>query len=270
MKFIVLILFIIICHSANAQRKHWINTAGIEVKKDVATNYYTLSKTDAKTYIYKNFLKENDSLCEEVNYPTKEILSKEGSYILYFNNGKIAEKGSYLNNLKSNLWRYYNQEGKLEKTISFINGVKEGKQTDYYNNEKPEATYRYKKGNLISLIELYDDTEASVFKEDTSEIAVYSFTDHEAEFPGGEKALNLFLGQNSNDSKESNATIYLSFNVDSKGVVTEIIINKITKNNISEEYLKRAMKLVAKMPQWEPAMKRGRIVKSRKQIKIDL
>lgn len=262
MKLIVLVFLMVLTHLSIAQKKHWINTLGENVKKDVATNYYTLSKTEAKTFIYNNYAKLTDSLVEEINYPTKERLSKEGEFKRYFENGKLAVEGSYLNDLKTGVWKVYFETGVLTKTTTFKAGIKEDEQVDYKNGEI-EAIYRYKNDELNSIIQLFDTDGVSIFKEDTSDIAIYTFVDQEAEFPGGEKELALFFKQFETNAKE---IVYLSYNIDSQGKVTEAELNKLTNSTVSEEDIKQALKLIATMPKWEPAMKRGRVVKSREEV----
>lgn len=269
MKFILFFFLLILTHLAIAQKKHWINEAEQDVKKDLATNYYTLSKTDVKTYIYKKYVKSTDSLIEVINFPTKERTTKEGNYERYFSNGKLAEQGDFLNNLKTGVWKFYRKNGSLNKTITFCLGVKEGRQTDYYKNGKIEAVYRYKIGELNSLIEIFNEEGILIFREDTSDAAVYTFTDQEAIFPNGSIGLKLFLKENRTGFKNAKTKVYVSFNINKKGTVTEIEINKLTNKNRSDKELKESLQLIAKMPQWEPAMKRGRVVKSSRLIKIE-
>ena len=265
MKVILFFFLLVLTHLSVAQKRHWINTAGENVKKDIATNYYTLSKTEIKTYIYKNYSKLTDSLIEEINYPTKERLSKEGEFKRYFENRKLAIEGSYLNDLKTKVWKFYLESGVLTKTNTFIEGIKVGDQVDYKNGQK-EAVYCYSHDELKSIIQLFDTNGVSIFKEDTSDMAIYTFVDEEAEFPGGEKELALFLKQYKKNSKE---IVYLSYNINSKGEVTEVELNKLTNKNVSNDKIKQVLKLIVTMPKWEPAMKRGRVVKSKHTIKIN-
>ena len=264
MKLFLFISLIFICHLYSAKRKHWTNSLGEDVKKDIATSYYTVSKTEIKSYILKRYYKETDSLFEEVNYPTKDRLSKEGNYKLYFENRILAEEGNYLNNLKTGVWKYYHKNGQLKESITFKAGIKEGKQVDYLNNNIL-ATYRYKQGKLNSITFLNNEQGIQLFKEDTSDIATYTFVDQEAFF-SSEKKLEEYI---KTSSKEIKSIVYVSFNIDKKGKVSEVEINKLTEPNIIDEELKKALKLIAKMPTWEPAMKRGRVVKSNQLVKVE-
>lgn len=266
MKLLLFICIICICHFYSAQRKQWTNSNGEEVKKDIATNYYTLSKTEIKTYILKRYYRNNDSLYEEINYPTKELATREGVYKRFFENGKIAEQGIYLSNLKSGIWKHYHKDGTLKESITFKKGLKDGAHVDYLNNIAI-TKYRYLNNKLNAITLLNDEQANQIFKEDTSNFFIYTFVDQEAEFPGGKKALLAFL---EHKNKEAKTSVYLSFNVDKKGIVTEIGLNPLTNENIPESEIKLALKKLAKMPKWEPAMKRGRAVKSSHTVKITI
>lgn len=265
MKLLLLIYLIFTTYFYSAQKKHWTNDAGKVEKKDIATSYYTLSKTDSKTYILKRYYKESDSLYEEVNYPTKDRLSKEGNYKLYFENRNLAEEGNYLNNLKSGVWKYYHEDGNLKESITFKLGVKEGEQVDYLKNNIT-TKYRYKSGKLNSLTLLNDEQGNQLFKEDTSDVAIYTFVNQEAIFSEGKLGLEAFI---KNNSPNLNQPVYVSFNIDKTGKISEVSIDKLTSSIIEDNELKKALQLIAKMLKWEPAMHRGRIVKSNQVIKVE-
>lgn len=265
MKLLLFILLTFITHFYIAQKKHWTDDAGVEIKKDIATSYYTVTKTDNKTYILQRYYKESDILYEEINYPTKEFLNKEGIYRLYFLNQNVAEEGVYLNNLKSGVWKHYHESGELKESITFKKGIKEGEQIDYLKN-KVIAKYYYQSDKLNSLTFLNDEQGNQIFKKDTSNIAIYTFVDQEAIFPGGKLELEKFIKNNSSKLK---LPIYISFNINKEGNISEIEVDKLTDLNFEDIELKKALQLIAKMPTWEPAMKRGRIVKARQLIKIE-
>lgn len=248
-----------------AQRKHWIK-AGESVKKDIATHYYTLTKTETKTFLYQEYDKLTDSLFQEINYPTKELLIKEGEYKRYFENGTLAVKGAYLKNQKTGVWIFYDKHSNKQTEIIYKQSLKEGYYTEYYKG-KVSSVYRYKSDSLHSLVQLNDTIGNNLFKEDTSDRAVYSFVDQEAIFSGVKNELNYLLI----DSSVNNNTkrVYITFNVSKQGKVTEVMVDKLTKSTDLEQECKEALIKVALLPNWkEPAMKRGRLVKSRHKCEI--
>ncbi len=258
------LLIVVFAQQTIAQRKHWINVNGGAVKKELATSYYTLTKTASKSYIYKEYNKQTDSLFEEVNYPTKECLSREGRYKRYFENGKLAVVGEYLNNKKTGIWNYYARNGEKSKSISYQKGLKKGDWIAFKNGKK-NSIFRYQADSLHSLVLLLDETGDVIFKEDTSDRAVYHFVDEEAIFSERDKELKEIQSTIKGMTKK----IYISFNVDKNGVITEIGINNLTQSTKLEEECKEALKIIARLPQWkEPAVHRGRIVKSKHEIVI--
>lgn len=262
---ILFLLVTLLVQQASAQRKHWIKE-GKAVKKDEATHYFTLSKTPAKTYLYKEYDRLTDSLFQEINYPTKERLSKEGEFKRYFENGNVEHQGVYLNNLKSGLWIFYKKTGELEKTVSYREGLKQGQFTEYKKGLL-SSVFRYKADSLHSLIQLNNEKNKIVFIEDTADMAVYTFVDEEAIFSENSNELNRLLI----DSKTNNNTksVYITFNVDKNGKVSEVIVDKLTKSTDLEQECKEALIKVALLPNWkEPAMKRGSVVKSRRKCKV--
>jgi len=259
MRIALLISLFSIALIVNAQKKHWINNEWQKTKKEQATSYYTLTKTDTKSFLVQRYYKFTDSLIENLNYPTKDLIRKEGAYIRFFKNGKPKEKGQYLNDLKTGVWYFFYQDGQIQQAETYKLGVKHGYQMDYSTN-KLIAKYRYNNGKIKNLVLLKNEHDDLLFKEDTSEVSVYSFIDQEALFPGGYLELNNFIEKNSKNLK---STVYLTFNIDTTGKISEVELDKLTSIDTPDTEVKKAFKIIAKMPQWEPAMKRGRIVKSK-------
>ncbi len=130
------------------------------------------------------------------------------------------------------------------------------------------SIFRYKEDSLHSLIQLYNEKNKIVFIEDTTDMAVYSFVDEEAIFSENSNELNRLLI----DSKANNnvKSVYITFNVDKQGKVTEVMVDDLTKSSDLEQECKEALIKVALLSKWkEPAIKRGRVVKSSYTFKIN-
>lgn len=101
--------------------------------------YYTYKTVDEnKDYTKTNIIKFNDYGDKLLEYSVNSYLLcrpaqdcfntvyadevMEGEYILYYDNGNIKEKGSYLNNVKNGLWTEYYTNGNIKSTIDFIEG----------------------------------------------------------------------------------------------------------------------------------------------------
>ncbi|MFK8009246.1 MAG: toxin-antitoxin system YwqK family antitoxin [Saprospiraceae bacterium] len=92
-------------------------------------------------------IKFNEDTYEELLYITyfkKDI--PNGKFIKYFDNGKIEEKGNYLNGNKFGNWKEYFTSGKVKRiTIYNKKGKREGNYVEYYSNGKVKGRYAIKK-----------------------------------------------------------------------------------------------------------------------------
>jgi len=110
--------------------------------------YYTYNTADEnKDYTKTNIIKFNDYGDKLLKYSVNSYLLcrpaqdcfntvyadevMEGEYVLYYDNGNIKEKGSYLNNIKNGLWTEYYTNGNVKSTIDFIEG--NGMYKSFYN-----------------------------------------------------------------------------------------------------------------------------------------
>jgi len=110
--------------------------------------YYTYKTADEnKDYTKTNIIKFNDYGDKLLEYSVNSYLLcrpaqdcfntvyadevMEGEYVLYYDNGNIKEKGSYLNNIKNGFWTEYYTNGNVKSTIDFIEG--NGMYKSFYN-----------------------------------------------------------------------------------------------------------------------------------------
>ena len=94
---------------------------------------------------------------------------------------------------------------------------------------------------------------------------IYSRAEKMPEYPGGEKALSVFVENNISypqDAIDQNAegTVNVSFVVDEKGKVMNAVAGGKTAGHGLEE---EAIKIVEQMPAWKPGMVKGKPVKTR-------
>ena len=64
-------------------------------------------------------------------------------------NGKVIEKGSFVNGKKDREWVSYNKKGKLIAKINYENGLLSGKVELFYSNNKPKLVAEFNKGTKI-------------------------------------------------------------------------------------------------------------------------
>ncbi|MBS1916768.1 MAG: TonB family protein [Bacteroidetes bacterium] len=149
---------------------------------------------------------------------------------MYYANGKKQIEGSY----------------KMDKP--------DGNWTAYYESGKISGTAYYKDGKQLN---------AKIYNEDGSvndNIPVFT---RESGFPGGDAALADFFSSHLKYPGKAvknviQGTVVVEFVVDKNGSLTDIQVVKSVDPLLDEE----ALRVIKKMPKWEPAVQGGRLVKS--------
>jgi periplasmic protein TonB len=107
--------------------------------------------------------------------------------------------------------------------------------------------------------------EVIVKKEEDDENYVWTKVEKEAEFPGGDKAWMKFLTNNLNgqvpldhEAPAGKYTVWIQFIVDKEGSVSDL--KALTNNGYGME--EEAMRVLRKVPKWQPALQNGRNVKA--------
>ena len=77
---------------------------------------------------------------------------KHGYWEIYFYNGQLSLKGSYLNDKKHGDWESYWSNGKLSYKGSFLNGEKHGDWESYWGNGKLDYKKTYDNGKEVKEI----------------------------------------------------------------------------------------------------------------------
>lgn len=70
---------------------------------------------------------------------------KNGSWIIYYDNGQLLSKGEFLFGMKEGLWTYYYSDGKLWQTEFVKNGKGHGLVVTYHRNGQIKN-----KGNMLN------------------------------------------------------------------------------------------------------------------------
>ncbi len=101
-----------------------------------------------------------------------------------------------------------------------------------------------------------------------SDKAVYELPDVEQppQYPGGQEALIKFLSENirypeaaKNESAEGMVAVV--FVVDKNGAVTDVDVIQTKQSNWRQDFEEEAIRVVKSMPNWEPAISKGKPVK---------
>jgi antitoxin component YwqK of YwqJK toxin-antitoxin module len=82
---------------------------------------------------------------------------KDGQAIIYYENGRIKEKGIWQRGKQAGLWRFWYESGTLFAEIPFINDLQDGLCTFYYPNGKIQSESNFKQGRANGISKLYFD-----------------------------------------------------------------------------------------------------------------
>tara|TARA_B110000902_G_C14210611_1_gene551214 strand:- start:442 stop:1443 length:1002 start_codon:yes stop_codon:yes gene_type:complete len=149
-------------------------TKGIKISQIKIKNGYILGvlKNDKKQGLFKVFDSTgkqinfnyfiNDTLIYEGNFDKSN--NKKGSWVFYWPNGKIKEKGVFLKNNKSGQWKYYFENGVLQQQGKFLKNKPNGVWQWWYINGKIRRQEEYINGKENGLIIEYDTNGVVITK----------------------------------------------------------------------------------------------------------
>jgi len=219
-----------------------------------------------------NFYYEEGRLKQEVTY-TNGV--QEGEEINYFQMGTRSSSGMMHEGKNEGEWKYLLENGKTRSVVHFKKGKLDGP-AQYYTNNKISSSGNYALGVKTGMWIAYDaegiekshenlDTpkKESQDEDDLSSWtadrkAVFSFTEQQPDFPGGESALMNFLSTTIKYPKHAKnngiqGKVVLTFVVTAEGEVTEIKVLKSVDADLDAE----SVRVVKLMPRWYPGMMNG-------------
>lgn len=107
---------------------------------------------------------------------------------------------------------------------------------------------------VITLCLLGAAAEAQTAQPDTT---VYTKADKTASFPGGIQQFYKYLSKNLKMQRDQTGKVYLRFIVEKDGTITNPIVWKSARPEIDAE----ALRVIKKMPKWEPALISGNAIR---------
>lgn len=194
-------------------------------------------------------------------------------------NGKVVSTGMFANGKPVGKWTssdgirtaYFDDNGELKYVVDETTGDK----SQYLNfsipePETPQFTYNYRgyyrgykpENFLMRDSKLKPETGADSVV-DMSEI-IYEAVEQQAQFPGGQDALNKWLCYNLSYPKASaekgvQGRVIVQFIVEKDGSIS----NPTVSRGVDEDLDKEALRIVKRMPKWQPGKKNGVAVRSR-------
>ncbi len=124
-----------------------------------STKETTISKDEKLIEIQKEYW-ENGNLKSEIPYKkhyglgwkkVKTTLIPHGIAKTYYENSVLESEDPYVDGERTGLLKFYDEEGKILKSVSYVNSVKEGKTIFYYTDGTVMEEEYYKEGNLTHM-----------------------------------------------------------------------------------------------------------------------
>ena len=174
---------------------------------------------------------------------------------VYFKSGQIKSERNYNPYSEKKLHgkrKEWYENGQIRKDIDFENGKLNGQLLTHWDNGQLKRKDTYKDGKLI---------EGKVWNSDGKEAQYYNF-EIMPQFPGGINDLVQYLGKNVKYPKKSQrkgieGRVLVNFIVEKDGSVSNVRVIESVNDAMDAE----AVRVVKKMPKWEPGMEDGEKVR---------
>ena len=196
----------------------------------------------------------------------------------YYPSGKLKMKGAYSDDscrVREGNFVWYDANGSLSSSYTYDHGKANGPSEVYYKSGKKHITGNYKmdkydgewtayyeSGKILGKATFTDGQQvsASFYNEDGSADNNTTAFFRKAEFPGGQQALDTFLHNELKYPKEAldneiHGVVMVQFLVSKDGTLNNIKIIRPVHPLLDKE----ALRVVEKMPRWQPCINAGRI-----------
>lgn len=230
------------------------------------------------TSVYKVFKKDDANWIRITSDPNLVPLKKEtfsdstltilnGNYLKY-KNGKIALKGTYINNQRTGVWINYDSLGKVYASKIYVLNKLNGLAVTYWENGAIQEEGKYVDGKKQGEWKMFYETGESALKETYDEKnkivdSTYLSTTGKPiakdsifkspSYPGGIKMFYRYLGKSvrypSDDVKNhTQGRVYLSFKVSKSGEIEDVTAISAPSYSLATE----AIRVLEGSPKWIP------------------
>ncbi len=187
---------------------------------------------------------KNNDLLSKGYCVTLDSPSFTGHYTAYSDSGMIVEEGTFVNNKKQGVWKYYYENTKqMWYNVDMVEDREDGTLKSFYRNGKLKRIEQLDKGMTIS---------GNCYDKEGNDIKFTPFM----QMPYPEYSILQYLANNLNYPSAARKNriegrVKVNFIVDEKGKLTHFKIVKSLGHGCDEEVL-RVMHL---MPKWVPGTK---------------
>lgn len=187
-----------------------------------------------------------------------------GTLTAYHPNGKLHSTGTFEDGFQSGKWQWFNENGQSIKMK-----IRDDK-TAYEKRKAAFENERQKDGRGIE-VEYVDGVLQAFFDAAYTSVEVeevVEFPEVQASFPGGERAMQVFVAENvvypeKAIRKNIQSNAYLSFVVESDGSISNVKYEAGHKIFRSE-----SVRVLLAMPKWTPGEVNGKKVRTRCRLPI--
>lgn len=257
MKYLLITLSILATACVFAQQKRdtiYFDRTWTVTKQVDSAAYYRIIKEADNLYRVSDHYMPSDSVQMTGAFKDYAQTIKEGEFIYYTKNGRISSKASYKDGQLDGQKNYYNQDGSLSSTESFVKGINHGDFIVYYESGVIQRKETYENGVLkFKACYLENGKKTKYFPSDIP-----------ASYPhGGMEGVKKYIAQNLKYPKEAvekkiEGKVYVQFVISTSGEITNVKVRKGVDPILDDE----AVRVVKAMPDWKPGKINGKPVNS--------
>jgi len=245
--------------------------------------HYVKTKTPNGKYILREFFPETMTITSEVTYADPTIRIADGKSTFWWENGNKQGEGMVTQNKEIGEWNFYHRlTGKIRSIGNYKNGEQTGLWKEYDSQGRLEETLHYLKGKREGAFMQYDSLQniinEGIYKADTIFQQTKIVEDSIEEFP------YLSMCQNISDYDERKACsdkellqhIYKSIKYPSRArkfgiegtTITQFVIEKDGTINgidviigLNEDLKQECIRVLSNLPKWEAGKQNGEKVR---------
>lgn len=245
---------------------------------------YSVERTPDRHYLKKTYYFETGRQTTVISYADSMLTRPDGKSVEWYDDGRLWSEGNYKAGLKTGFWKEEGTEYGLQMSYGeYVDGKKEG-QWFAFDSLKNKCEAQYKDGKIVDSPQ-YFNPDGTINTERLERFvkrmgADADFMDIPPTYPCrkkyadagkkcGEKSLLDFLGTTimyPDKAREIGieGTAILEFVVDKDGSVTDVIALR----GICDDIKKECLRVVKKMPKWNPGMVEDKPVRVRYKLPV--
>ncbi len=241
-----------------AQDTTYFDESWVICPKKKATYYRIAVKCDSLFQVNDYYI--NGVLQMTGTYTSLTPKLHEGYFTFYYKSGKVSKEGLYHIDKKQDEWKYYDEQGRLERTEQFRGGRFEGDVCYFYPDGKIRRKDNYSYDQFMN---------GRCFGRSGQDTAYYPHFE-DAAFVGGNEVMNDYIVRNLRYPMKAvikgiEGKVYVKFRVNAKGEVGKITIIRSDHKVFNKEVIR----MLSAMPSWIPAKLEGVPIDNWLQIPIN-